>query len=414
MSPIDTLVIGAGISGAGFAARAARAGRNVVLLEGEGQVGGCLRSTRTPEGYWYELGAHTCYNSYGAFLELLELADLLGELQLRGKPALRFLDGERVLPGKNLGLLLRMFDKLELLRALPRWFGADPKGQTVRAYYGRLVGERNFERVLGPMLAAVPSQRADDFPADLLFKKRPRRKEIPRSFTLPGGLATAVERLLEHPAIEVRCGHAVTGLGRGEPAQSGRSGASRGTYVATLDSGERLEARTVALAVPPGAAARLLSEVLPGLAARVAGLREVRVESLGFVVPRAAVSLPSATFLIPLEDVFHSVVTRDVVPDPDWRAFTVHFRPGLERAERLERAARVVGLAPADLLHVSERPAVLPSPRLDHASVIEAIDRDLASEPLALCGNWFEGLSIEDCALRSRSEWERVSALEPG
>lgn len=409
MTVHDVLVIGGGISGAGFASHAAHNGRSVLLVEADEEVGGCLRSVRTPEGYWYELGAHTCYNSYGAFLELLEQADLLGDLQLRGKPSLRFIEGDRVLPGQNLGLLLRRFNKLELLCAMPRWFGADPVGHTVAEYYGRLVGPRNFERVLGPMLAAVPSQRADDFPADLLFKKRPRRKEIPRSFTLPRGLGTAVEKLLAAPGIEVR---------RGSPAVSLTSsggGAGETLYTATLASGEQVEARRVALAVPPAAAASLLRKVLPEVSALVEQLEEVRVMSTGFVVRRADVTVPYATFLIPLDDVFHSMVTRDVVPDPDWRAFTVHFRPGLSLTERLARAARFLGLAPRDLFHVTERTAVLPSPKGDHVERIEAIDAALAGAPdaggLALTGNWFSGLSIEDCALRSRSEWERVQAL---
>src|SRR5512139_3132533 len=94
----DVLVVGAGISGACFAYHAARAGRSVLVVEREARPGGCLSSERTPSGFWYELGAHTCYNSYGALLEVLEGCGLLGELQARGKPVLRFLDGERVVP----------------------------------------------------------------------------------------------------------------------------------------------------------------------------------------------------------------------------------------------------------------------------------------------------------------------------
>ena len=54
------------------------------------------------------------------------------------------------------------------------------------------------------MLAAVPSQCPDDFPADMLFKKRERRKDVIRSFTLPEGLATAVEALVATDGVDVR------------------------------------------------------------------------------------------------------------------------------------------------------------------------------------------------------------------
>ena len=119
--------------------------------------------------------------------------------------------------------------------------------------------------------------------------------------------------------------------------------------------------------------------------------------------------MPRATFLIPMRDSFHSVVTRDVVPDPDWRGFAVHFRPGLDRPARLARACAVLGLAESDLEEVRERHLQLPSPRLQHADLIRSIDLQLAGTPLALTGNWFGGLAIEDCVLRSRSEWQRLS-----
>ena len=397
MARRDVLVIGGGISGACFAFHAARAGRGVLVVEREQRPGGCLRSERTASGFWYELGAHTCYNSYGALLEVLEGCGLLDRLLPRGKSVLRFLDGERVVPGANLGLLLRLFRKGELLRAVPRWLGASQEGESVRSYYSRLVGARNYERVLGPMFSAVPSQTADDFPADMLFKKRERRRDVVRSFTLPGGLGTAVGAMLDRSGVEVSTGRAVTALSR-----------ANGGFEVALDDGSREEAEIVALALPPGAAAELLRGVAPGLAARVAGVREVRVDSLGFAVQSDRVSLPYATFFIPLEDEFHSIVTRDVVADPERRGFTLHFRPGLSREERLERAEAVVGVRSADMEDLAERRATLPSPVVGHREVVAAIDRGLAGGRLALTGNWFGGLSIEDCALRSRSEWERV------
>ena len=98
-SSCDLLVVGAGISGACLAFHAARAGRRVRVVEKAEHAGGCLASERTPSGFWYELAAHTCYNSYGALLELLEGCGRLDELVPRGKSVLRFLDGERVVPG---------------------------------------------------------------------------------------------------------------------------------------------------------------------------------------------------------------------------------------------------------------------------------------------------------------------------
>src|SRR5262249_9597910 len=103
----DVLVVGGGISGLAFAFHAARAGRAVRLIGGGAGAGGCLDTRTSKDGFWIELGAHTCYNSYGATLEILEGLGLLDALQPRGKPVLRFLDGDTILPGRNLGALLR-------------------------------------------------------------------------------------------------------------------------------------------------------------------------------------------------------------------------------------------------------------------------------------------------------------------
>jgi UDP-galactopyranose mutase len=396
----DVVILGGGVSGLSFAFHAARAGRTVHVVEQDARLGGCLDTRTSTCGFWIELGAHTCYNSYGAFIELLEGLDLLGELQPRGKPVLRFLDRNAILPGKNLGALLRRMSLLELARSVPRLLGASPDGTTVRAHYGRIVGDGNYERVLGPMLSAVPSQRADDFPADMLFKKRPRRKDVLRSFTLRRGLGTLAERIRRHPGITIATGRAAVGLAR--------DGAG---FAVTLDGGERLTAGLVAIATPPKAAARLLSGVLPEAAARVGEIREASVDSLGVVV-RAdqAVRVPYATFLIPRGDIFHSVVTRDIVPDPTWRGFVFHFQPGHAEADRLARATALLGVVRADLVDVSQRRTVLPSPVLGHKDVVAGLDAALASQPgLAVTGNWFAGLSIEDCVQRSRTEWQRVS-----
>ena len=387
------------MSGLGFAFHAARAGRAVRVIEESPRVGGCLDTRSSRDGFWVELGAHTCYNSYGATIELLEGLELLGELQPRGKPVLRFLDGDAVLPGKNLGGLLRRMSLWELARSLPRMIGASQNGQSVAAYYARIVGARNYQRVLGPMLSAVPSQSADAFPADMLFKKRPRRKDVLRSFTLKGGLGVLGQRIARQPGVTVTTGRAAVAIER--------KGAG---YDVILDGGERLTAEIVAIATPPAATARLLAGVFPDAASDVGRIHEATVESLGVVVRSDKVAaVPYSTFLIPQGDIFHSVVTRDVVPDPNWRGFVFHFRPGYSEEARLARAAALLGVSRADLADVAERRTVLPSPVVGHHELIAGLDAALAGGRLAVTGNWFAGLAIEDCALRSRAEWQRVA-----
>lgn len=402
MSKHDVVVVGGGISGLSFAFEAGRAGRTVLVLEKEARPGGCLATRRAGSGYWFELGAHTCYNSYASFTALLEACGLRDDVQARAKTHLRFLDGDRLVPGSNLGVLLRLFSWPEAAVSLPRMLGATKDGRTVAEFYGRIVGKGNYARVLGPMLSAVPSQSADAFPAGMLFKSRDtRRKDFPRSFTLRDGLQSAADALAKAPKVEVATGRTATSLAA---AGSG--------WVVTTDDGERHEAGLVALATPPGTASALLAQAAPELSEKTAGLREAVVESLGFAVRASKVSrIPVSMFLVPKSDAFHSIVTRDSVPDADWRAFSFHYKPGLAAEGRLARAAQVLGLGRGDLEEVSERRTVLPSPVLGHEAVVAEVDRLLAGKPLALLGNWFAGLSIEDCVDRSRLEWRRVGAL---
>ena len=54
----------------------------------------------------------------------------------------------------------------------------------------------------------------------------------------------------------------------------------------------------------------------------------------------------------------------------------------------------------------------LPAPALGHGGVVAEIDRCLAGGRLALTGNYFAGLAIEDCVGRSLDEWRRVGELQ--
>lgn len=400
MSKHDVVVVGGGISGLTFAFEAARAGRSVLVLERSGKPGGCLSTHRMAGGYWFELGAHTCYNSYVGFTGLIDACGLRGEVLQRAKTHLRFLDGDELVPGSNLGVMLRLFGWFEAATSLPRMIGAKKDGKTVEEFYSSIVGKRNYAKVLGPMLSAVPSQSADAFPAGMLFKMRDtRRKDFPRSFTLRGGLQSVTDALARQAGVEVATGRTAESLSADGPG-----------WVVVTDDGERHEAGVAAVATPPSAAAAVLGGAAPDLAAQVSRVKDTVVETLAFAVRASKVSrLPVSMFLVPRKDVFHSAVTRDSVPDAEWRSFAFHFKPGLAPEERLARVTAVLGLRREDLEDVAGKRTTLPSPSLGHERIVEEIDRLSAGKRLAVLGNWFGGLSIEDCVDRSRREWTRVA-----
>jgi UDP-galactopyranose mutase len=297
--------------------------------------------------------------------------------------------------------VLLQLNWLEAAVHFPAGIFASKAGQTVYSYYSRLLGRRNYDRVLGPFLAAVPSQRADGFPLEgpgSLFKKRPRRADFIRSFGFDGGLQVVCDAAARTPGVAVELGVEVKAVSR------------RGAgFAVTTADGRTIEADVAALAVPPDLAVPLLRDDFPEVAGQIARVKTVTVESVGVALPREKAWMPECAFLVPVDDTFHSCVTRDPFPDPRFRGFAFHFKPGLTRGERMKRVTDVLRVGEADLLHLAEKRISLPSPALGHAEIVAEIDRCLAGTRLAVTGNYFDGLAIEDCVLRSNAEWKRVA-----
>jgi hypothetical protein len=118
-----------------------------------------------------------------------------------------------------------------------------------------------------------------------------------------------------------------------------------------------------------------------------------------------------AAGIIPVDGRFYSVVTRDPVPDPRFRGFAVHAQPGASLDDRKQQAAAVLGVEPASLERVTRRQVELTSPRLGHAGLVNDLEGALAGQPLFVTGNYFSGLSLEDCVQRSRAEAQRLAAM---
>lgn len=394
MKMYDLALVGGGISGLSLAHYCARAGRSVALLEKETQPGGALCSN-APEGsdFFFELGAHTCYNSYGRFIELLEDYGLMGSIQPRVKAPFKMLDGNRFVS------IVSQINLLELLVSAPKIFFLKRAGQTVRSYYGRIVGEGNFERTFSAVFSAVPSQKADAFPADILFKKRARNKAVAKSFTLQSGLQAIAHAVAANPAI-----HYVGG----QPAQAlHREGDA---WIVETADGTTYASGQLALATPPSIAAHLLADLAPDLAQHLKTLSVATVDSIGVAVKRERVSLAPLGGAIPRDDALFSIVSRDVVPHEQYRGFTFHFAAGaLSRDERLARICTSLQITPQDIVYTGEKTNVVPSPRLGHDEWMATTDQLAERANVLLTGNYFSGLSIEDCLLRSLQQSERLS-----
>ncbi len=390
----DLLVVGAGVSGLSMAHYGAGCGWRVAVLEAEQRSGGSLHSQRFQgTDFWLELGAHSCFNSYGKLIGILEKCGLLE--QIRGKAKVPF----KLLTDGRLQAVLAPLHWLELARSLPRLLTAQKTGKTVAEYYRRVLGRRNYENLFGPAFDAVICQPAGEFPADILFGKRARRKDVMRSFTFPTGLQTIADVLTQQAGIEVLTGR---------QAQTVAFEATGWTVTTT--AGEHYRGRLLCLATPVCAAAALLATAAPTLAALLQHIQTVTVDTAGVMVRREALpSLPSCAGIIARGDSFYSVVARDTVPHDSYRGFTFHFRPdALDEAGRLRRMAEVLGLRTDDFAQVTGKRNRLPALRVGHTDLVGKIDRELSGAPLALTGNYFTGVSLEDCVARSLKECRRL------
>jgi protoporphyrinogen/coproporphyrinogen III oxidase len=400
---VPHIVIGGGISGLGAAHFAARLGVQTLVIERSARVGGTLNSHQFEAcgDYWTEAGGHTCYNSYGNLLSILDDLGLTAQITPKQRvPFLLWRGGKR-------RPIYSAIHPVELVISLPRLLRSSREGKGLAEYYGGGLGPTNYRDLFRPAFQAVICQAADEFPAELLFRKKPRRKGLPKSFTLPQGLGGIPLAIAGQDALQVRLNQHVV-----EVRQAGT-----GFRVALAD-GAVVTCDSLTLAVGPDAAAGLIPPGLDQAAGLAAEIPMAEIETLVMAVARRDLSeqnLAPLAGLISVDDIFYSAVSRDYRPDPLWRGFAFHFRPGVaDHDEKLERACRALGVATGQVVEATCVANRLPALRKRHAQLVRRIDQALAGTRLALTGNWFVGVSIEDCLTRSRQEMDRLFAAANG
>jgi protoporphyrinogen oxidase len=385
----DIIIVGGGISGMSLAHYCAKNGLKPLVIDKNGRLGGSFYTYRTAD-FWFELGAHSCYNSYGNLVGLLEDTGIKDKIIKPGSA------GYKLFSGGEVKSIMSQMSIPELLFSLPKIFNAKMDGETVESHYSKIVGKKNFNRAICPMFNAVICQQANDFPADMLFKKRERRKDVIKKFSLPNGVQTITDTIAAQPAIETIIDKEIMEIVF-----------KSGVYKVTASDGKSFESHRLALATPSNVAAKMLKKSFPDLAKKLAALKAENVETVGVIIKKDATKIVPIAALAASDDVFYSFVSRDTFPDSKYRGFAFHFKAGASSHEkRLERIAQVLGTR--NFEQIATAGHVIPSLRLGHKEKINAIDALIAGTTLMLTGNYFAGLAIEDCVSRSLQESNRL------
>jgi protoporphyrinogen oxidase len=385
MERYEFCVIGSGISGMSFAHHAAKKGGKVLVLEKKPYAGGCVR-TLTHDHFWLELGGHTIYNSYKTFISTMRELGIEEKFLPREKAGFKMYKNNKVEP------LMSSLSKAELMMNGFKLFFMSKKGKTVKEYYSSVLGNKNFETMFKPMISAVISQDASNFPADMLLKKRDRDKTAPRNFTLRGGMSEFIKAVAAEKNIDVRTGSEAVDVVK---RHSG--------FMIETESGESYMADNVVMACPPPMASALLKNTCDDVSSILAGIKGAKVETTGIIVKKEDVNVDNFSFIIAADDDFTSAVSRDILPDDKYRGFAFHFKGDkLDEEGKLNKMEDVLGMdrgsivAKEDVVHFS------PTLGLNHETAIEALESAIAKhEGLYIVGNYFGGLAIEDCALRA-------------
>jgi protoporphyrinogen oxidase len=391
MPPHNLIIIGAGISGLSFAHNAQAAGHSVQVLEKQSRVGGLLHSAQVAPDFWLELGGHTCYNSYTQLLELLNHCHALSSLQPREEVPYYLWRQSQF---KSIPSQLHYLDLLTHLWRLPF---SRKDAYSLREYYSKTFGAKNFDDVLQHAFSAVLSQPADEYPASLLFNKRPaRRKDISRKFSVEGGLESIAKLLATSAPFVVEQEVEVFNI---EYTDHFVLNTSRGSY----------QSKQLALATDLPTAQQLMPYVDHHIAQLLNQIQVAHLETIAVAFSKTASSRELHAGLIGIDAPFYSSVSRDIISHPHYRGVTFHFKPNqINKEEKIRIICDCLNIKEADILYLFEKNQALPALKVGHEKIIKEIDQALQEKPYFLLGNYFQGIAIEDCLSRSRKEWMRL------
>lgn len=392
----DCIIIGAGVSGISFAHYLRTVNKSVLILEEKDRIGGQIQtfSSNTDNSYWYELGSHTCYNTYVKLLKIVEDTEYTTNIQS--------LDKCKYVLYTSSGIR-KVFSELSLIPMAAncgKIFFSSTKGKTVREYFRPIIGKSNYDKVFSNLFKAVISQKADEYPAEIFLKRRKiRNKNIVRKYSFSGGLASFLQNVVNKDNIPVKINHRVDDIQYDNETN---------LFTVITNTGEIIKTHNIALATNPQTTAKLTQEIDKPISDILNPVSLFRTESLNVIVSQENLNISKIAGIIPLNNDFLSVVTRDVVEHPQLRSFTFHFEKGKKnKEEKINIICNVLNIDSDMILEQTQTEHVLPALRLNDLGMASKLDNVRNNQNIFILGNYFHGVSIEDCIHRSSDEFER-------
>ncbi|NET90006.1 MAG: protoporphyrinogen oxidase [Kamptonema sp. SIO1D9] len=457
---LDTLIIGAGISGLSLAHNLKQNQKQILVTESQGRVGGNITSNQAGEFLWEE-GP----NSFAPNPALLKLAVDVGlkdDLVLADRKLPRYVYWQgKLIPvpmSPPAAITTNLLSTSGKLRAL---FGAlgfvpplvgKPEEETVAEFFQRHLGAEVTNRLVSPFVSGVYAGDVNQLSAQSAFARmvnlvdvgggllagailsrrgKPKPKPDPNlPQTKPGELGSFREGLQMLPqAIASRLGDAVKlnwtlNELRRTPEQN---------YLATFDTPEgqqQIETRSIVLTVPAYVAANLLQPLQEKVSQ---ALREIPYPPVACVVvsyPKNAFKRPLDGFgnLIPrgqgvrtLGTIWSSTLFPGRTPE-GWQMLTNFIGGATDLGiGELEEEA-IAQAVQEDLSKILVKPEVspkvlavhlwkraIPQYNLGHQQRLATIFAGLEDLPgLFLSGNYLDGVSLGDCVRRGMEKATEV------
>ena len=435
MDNIQTLVIGAGISGLSTAFFLQQQGHRVAVLEASGQAGGNVQ-TLMHEGFLLEAGPNTLLDNDPAIAALIDGLDLRTEVREANTEANRryvVREGQAVqLPGSPPAFLTtKLFSPAAKFRLLAEPFiGRAKHEESVAEFVRRRLGQEFLDWAIDPFVSGVyagdPARLSVQAATAKVYalerdhgsliagalKKafKARKAEVQTTpvghmFSFDRGLGQLIDALATRLGAALHVNTAVQGL---QHTHDGwQVNTSQGAFVA----------QNVVLAVPAEVCAALLE---PFLGVRVQPLREIPYPpvmsvALGFRREDVAHALDGFGVLIPAKErvtTLGALFSSTLFPGraPDGQVLLTVFIGGRRHedvgewtdeavvARVLVDLAPILGLRSAPLMtHVQRWSRAIPQYELGHLERIAALDEAMQHlGGLVTRANWRDGVSVSD------------------